>query len=141
MKEYFKKINKYSSQDILEWKNTNICTLYVKIYNNIPTFELLYIKECDRAESIKKIILDTLKKHTINNVEIFINLMDFNKAKSILQLDEVTPEKIKQQITFNEWARQLRVSSLWDSHKLENKEFIKRLEEARFAFTQNINNG
>lgn len=36
---------------------------------------------------------------------------------------------------FNEWARQLRVSSLWDSHKLENKEFIKRLEEARFAYT------
>jgi len=36
---------------------------------------------------------------------------------------------------FNEWAKQLRVSSLWDSHKLENKEFIKRLEEARFAYT------
>ena len=49
--------------------------------------------------------------------------------------------KIKKQITFNEWARQLRVSSLWDSHKLENKEFIKRLEEARFAFTQIKTNG
>jgi hypothetical protein len=36
---------------------------------------------------------------------------------------------------FNEWARQLRVSSLWDAHKLENKEFIKRLEEARFVYT------
>lgn len=35
---------------------------------------------------------------------------------------------------FNEWAKELRVSSLWDSHKLENKEFIKRLEEARFAY-------
>jgi hypothetical protein len=49
-------------------------------------------------------------------------------------------KKVKKQITFNEWARQLRVSSLWDSHKFENREFIKRLEEARFAFTQNINN-
>jgi hypothetical protein len=36
---------------------------------------------------------------------------------------------------FNQWARELRVSSLWDAHKLENKEFIKRLEEARFAYT------
>jgi hypothetical protein len=54
---------------------------------------------------------------------------------------KVMAKKVKKEITFNEWARQLRVSSLWDSHKLENKEFIKRLEEARFAFTQNINNG
>jgi hypothetical protein len=76
MKRYFKEINKYSSQDIFEWKHTNIGALYVKIYNNIPTFELLYIKGCDRAESIKKIILETLKNHKINNVEIFINLMD-----------------------------------------------------------------
>jgi hypothetical protein len=36
---------------------------------------------------------------------------------------------------FNEWAKQLRVSSMWDAHKLENKEFIKRLEEARFVYT------
>jgi hypothetical protein len=50
-------------------------------------------------------------------------------------------KKVKKEITFNEWARQLKVSSLWDSEKFENREFIKRLEEARFAFTQNINNG
>ena len=49
--------------------------------------------------------------------------------------------KIKKQITFNEWARKFRVSSLWDSEKIENKEFIKRLEEARFAFTQIKTNG
>ena len=50
-------------------------------------------------------------------------------------------KKIKTRITFNQWARELRVSSLWDSEKIENREFIKRLEEARFAFTQNTNNG
>ena len=50
-------------------------------------------------------------------------------------------KKVKKQITFNEWAKQLRVSSLWDATKPENREFIKRLEEARFAFTQIKNNG
>jgi hypothetical protein len=50
-------------------------------------------------------------------------------------------KKVKKEITFNEWARQLRVSSLWDSEKIENREFIKRLEEARFAFTQIKTNG
>ncbi len=50
-------------------------------------------------------------------------------------------KKVKKEITFNEWARQLKVSSLWDSEKFENREFIKRLEEARFAFTQIKNNG
>jgi hypothetical protein len=42
---------------------------------------------------------------------------------------------------FNEWAKQLRVSSLWDAHKLENKEFIKRLEEARFVYTMASSSG
>jgi predicted HAD superfamily phosphohydrolase YqeG len=50
-------------------------------------------------------------------------------------------KKIKTRITFNQWARELRVSSLWDATKPENREFIKRLEDARFAFTQNTNNG
>jgi hypothetical protein len=50
-------------------------------------------------------------------------------------------KKIKTRITFNQWARELRVSSLWDSEKIENREFIKRLEEARFAFTQIKSNG
>jgi hypothetical protein len=42
---------------------------------------------------------------------------------------------------FNEWAKQLRVSSLWDADKLENKEFIKRLEEARFVYTMTNSSG
>jgi predicted HAD superfamily phosphohydrolase YqeG len=50
-------------------------------------------------------------------------------------------KKVKKEITFNEWASQLSVSTLWDATKPENREFIKRLEEARCAFTQNINNG
>jgi len=50
-------------------------------------------------------------------------------------------KKIKREITFNEWAKQLRVSSLWDATKPENIEFIKKLEDARFAFTQITNNG
>jgi len=55
--------------------------------------------------------------------------------------NKIMATKIKKQITFNEWARKFRVSSLWDSEKIENKEFIKRLEEARFAFTQIKTNG
>jgi hypothetical protein len=50
-------------------------------------------------------------------------------------------KKIKKEITFNEWARQLRVSTLWDATTPENREFIKKLEDARFAFTQITNNG
>jgi hypothetical protein len=50
-------------------------------------------------------------------------------------------KKIKKQITFNEWARQLKVSTLWDATKPENREFIKKLEDARFAFTQIKTNG
>jgi len=44
--------------------------------------------------------------------------------------------KIKKQITFNEWARKFRVSSLWDSEKIENREFLKRLDEARPTYEQ-----
>ena len=50
-------------------------------------------------------------------------------------------KKIKREITFNEWAIQLRVSTMWDATKRENREFIKKLEDARFAFTQNTKNG
>jgi len=50
-------------------------------------------------------------------------------------------KKIKKQITFNEWARQLKVSTLWDATKPENREFIKKLEDARFAFTEIKTNG
>ena len=74
--QVFKPINNYSSQDVLEWKNTNISSLYVKICKNVATFELMHVKSCDRAESMKKLILDALKTHTINDLEIYINLMD-----------------------------------------------------------------
>jgi len=50
-------------------------------------------------------------------------------------------KKIKREITFNEWAKQLRVSTMWDANKPENREFIKKLENARFTFTQITNNG
>ena len=39
------------------------------------------------------------------------------------------------------WHIQLRVSTMWDATKPENREFIKKLEDARFVFTQIRNNG
>jgi hypothetical protein len=38
--------------------------------------------------------------------------------------------KIEQQITFNDWARKFNVSTLWDDERFENKEFLKKLDEA-----------
>ena len=40
-------------------------------------------------------------------------------------------EKTRSQITFNEWAKELRVSTMWDDTKLENRNFIERLTTAR----------
>ena len=40
-------------------------------------------------------------------------------------------EKTRSQITFNEWAKELRVSTMWDATKPENRRFIKRLNNAR----------
>jgi hypothetical protein len=34
---------------------------------------------------------------------------------------------------FNKWAKKFKVSSLWTEDTPEKKEFIKRLQEARFA--------
>ena len=36
---------------------------------------------------------------------------------------------------FNEWARKFNVSMYWQEDTFEKKEFIKKLREARFAFT------
>jgi hypothetical protein len=36
---------------------------------------------------------------------------------------------------FNEWARKFNVSMYWQEDTFEKKEFIKRLREARFAYT------
>jgi hypothetical protein len=40
-------------------------------------------------------------------------------------------EKTKIQITFNEWAKELKVSTMWDDTKPENRNFIERLNTAR----------
>ena len=40
-------------------------------------------------------------------------------------------EKTRNQITFNEWAKELRVSTMWDDTKPENRNFIERLTTAR----------
>jgi hypothetical protein len=69
-------INKYSSKDIYNWKNTNVICLYVKIQNNKFTYKKINNGYDDRAESIIKMITDTLEKYTINDLEIYINLMD-----------------------------------------------------------------
>ena len=39
-----------------------------------------------------------------------------------------TKKEIEQ---FNQWAKKLNVSTLWDYDKFENREFLKRLDEAR----------
>lgn len=70
-------IKSYSKKDISIWRKSNVVCLYVKIKNNIPIFEISnnsgYI---DREKSIKQMIIDTLNKYKINDVEILINLMD-----------------------------------------------------------------
>ena len=49
-------------------------------------------------------------------------------------------KKIKTRITFNQWARELRVSSLWDATKPENREFIKfKISILETKKTQNVN--
>jgi len=70
------KVNTYSQGDINLWKNANIILLHVKIKNNISTCKLIYVKSHDRADIIKNMIEDTLKSHTVNDLEIYINLMD-----------------------------------------------------------------
>jgi hypothetical protein len=40
-------------------------------------------------------------------------------------------EKTKSEITFNEWAKELKVSTMWDDTKPENRNFIERLTIAR----------
>jgi hypothetical protein len=37
---------------------------------------------------------------------------------------------------FNQWAKQFNVSTLWDYDKFENREFLKRLDEARPIYEQ-----
>ena len=39
---------------------------------------------------------------------------------------------------FNQWAKQFNVSTLWDYDKFENREFLKRLDEARAIYEPKI---
>ena len=68
-------INTYSKKDIQNWKKTNVVSLYVKINNNVASFECLH-NEMERTNSIIKIIEATLKNYQINDVEILINVSD-----------------------------------------------------------------
>jgi hypothetical protein len=71
------KITLYSKKDISIWKTTNVVCLYINIKNNEPTFEINHNSlHNGRAMSMKKMIIDTLKKHQVNDVEILINLTD-----------------------------------------------------------------
>jgi len=69
-------INKYSSYDILNWKTTNVICLYIKIENNKLIYKKINTNFEDRALSILNMIKDTLSIHKVNDVEIYINLMD-----------------------------------------------------------------
>jgi hypothetical protein len=69
-------IKNYSKKDFEIWKNTNINSLYVKIENNTIIYKKLMSNYVERAESIKQMINDVLKKYTINDVELIINLSD-----------------------------------------------------------------
>jgi hypothetical protein len=40
-------------------------------------------------------------------------------------------QKTKSEITFNEWAKELKVSTMWDDTKPENRNFIERLTIAK----------
>jgi hypothetical protein len=69
-------INRYSSEDILTWKKTNIKSLYLKIEKNKTTFQVLFKEYSDRAKAVQNIIINATKKYSVNDVEILINLTD-----------------------------------------------------------------
>jgi hypothetical protein len=69
-------INKYSSQDILKWKTTNVVCLYIKIENNVLLYKRINNNFGDRCNVMVKMIKDILNIYKIDNLEIFINLMD-----------------------------------------------------------------
>jgi len=74
-------INTYTSLDILNWKKTNVVSLYIKIQNNVATYEKLIQKNhssifIERLHAIQNMIDDTLKIYKINDLEIICNVMD-----------------------------------------------------------------
>lgn len=42
--------------------------------------------------------------------------------------------KTNNELTMEEWARKYGVSTLWDKGDSKNRQFLKRLDEARAAF-------
>ncbi len=42
--------------------------------------------------------------------------------------------KTDKELTMEEWARKYGVSTLWDKGDSKNRQFLKRLDEARAAF-------
>ena len=71
-----KGVKPYSKKDISIWKSTNLICLHVDIKNNEPTFEIIHNTYNERAESMKQMIIDTLNKYKIKDMEILINLTD-----------------------------------------------------------------
>jgi hypothetical protein len=74
-------IDTYTSLDILNWKKTNVVSLYIKIKNNIATYEKLISKNhssslLERLHAIQSMIDDTLKVYKINDLEILCNVTD-----------------------------------------------------------------
>jgi hypothetical protein len=97
----------YSKKDMSIWKTTNIICLYVNIKNNEPTFEINHHSLHDgRAMSMQQMIIDTLKKHQVNDVEILINLTDipFNHPY-ILSFSSTTNANIRTvpNFSFYQW--------------------------------------
>jgi hypothetical protein len=58
-----------------------------------------------------------------------LNLNQKKMEKSLIKKAK-QPQESKE---FNKWAKKFKVSSLWTEDTPEKKEFIKRLQEARFA--------
>lgn len=44
--------------------------------------------------------------------------------------------KLQKQHSFNDWARKFNVSTLWDSERFENREFLKKLDAARPVYDE-----
>jgi hypothetical protein len=44
--------------------------------------------------------------------------------------------KLQKQPSFNDWARKFNVSTLWDSERFENREFLKKLDAARPVYDE-----
>jgi len=116
-------INKYSSQDILSYKNTNVVCLYIKINNNKLSYNRINNNYFERAESIVNMIKDTLNKYTINNLEIYINLMDIPiNNPYFLQFSRTTNSMVNTipNFSFYEW-KDVKEINLGNFYNIKNR--------------------